>query len=35
VIPWLPEQTALVLGGGGAKGAYEIGAIAALYEMGV
>jgi len=34
-LPLIPSQTALVLGGGGAKGAYEIGAIAALYEMGV
>lgn len=31
----LPSQTALVLGGGGAKGAYEIGAIAALRELGI
>lgn len=31
----LPSQTALVLGGGGAKGAYQIGAIAALNEAGV
>ena len=31
----LPSQTALVLGGGGAKGAYQIGAIAALEEAGV
>ena len=30
-----PSQTALVLGGGGAKGAYEIGAIAALYDLGI
>lgn len=29
----LPSETALVLGGGGAKGAYEIGVIAALDEM--
>lgn len=33
--PLLPSQTALVLGGGGAKGAYEIGAIAALRELGI
>lgn len=33
--PLLPSETALVLGGGGAKGAYEIGAIAALEELGV
>lgn len=33
--PLLPSQTALVLGGGGAKGAYEIGAIQALYELGI
>ena len=33
--PLLPSQTALVLGGGGAKGAYEIGAIAALNELGI
>ena len=31
----LPSQTALVLGGGGAKGAYQIGAIAALEEAGI
>ncbi|MBR5287777.1 MAG: patatin-like phospholipase family protein [Clostridia bacterium] len=31
----LPSQTALVLGGGGAKGAYQIGAIAALEKAGV
>lgn len=31
----VPSQTALVLGGGGAKGAYEIGAIAALEELGI
>lgn len=30
-----PSQTALVLGGGGAKGAYEIGVIAALDELGI
>ena len=28
----VPSETALVLGGGGAKGAYEVGAIAALDE---
>ena len=33
--PLIPSQTALVLGGGGAKGAYEIGAIAALEDLGV
>ena len=27
---FIPSETALVLGGGGAKGAYEVGAIAAL-----
>ena len=26
---FIPSETALVLGGGGAKGAYEVGAIAA------
>lgn len=31
----IPSETALVLGGGGAKGAYQIGAIDALEEMGV
>lgn len=31
----IPSQTALVLGGGGAKGAYEIGAIEALSELGI
>ncbi len=31
----LPSQTALVLGGGGTKGAYQIGAIAALEEAGI
>lgn len=31
----LPSQTALVLGGGGAKGSYQIGAIAALEELGI
>lgn len=30
-----PSETALVLGGGGAKGAYEVGAIAALDELGI
>ena len=29
----VPSETALVLGGGGAKGAYEVGAIAALDEL--
>ena len=33
--PLIPSQTALVLGGGGAKGAYEIGAIEALHELGI
>ena len=33
--PLIPSETALVLGGGGAKGAYEIGAIAALEELGI
>ena len=33
--PLIPSQTALVLGGGGAKGAYEIGAIEALAELGI
>lgn len=32
---YVPAQTALVLGGGGAKGAYEVGAIAALEELGI
>ena len=31
----VPSDTALVLGGGGAKGAYEVGAIAALDELGI
>lgn len=31
----VPSETALVLGGGGAKGAYEVGAIAALDELGL
>ena len=31
----IPSETALVLGGGGAKGAYEIGAIEALESLGV
>lgn len=31
----IPSQTALVLGGGGAKGSYEVGAIAALRELGI
>lgn len=33
--PLIPSETALVLGGGGAKGAYEIGAIAALEDLGI
>ncbi len=32
---FIPSQTALVLGGGGAKGAYQLGAIAALNELGI
>lgn len=32
---FIPSETALVLGGGGAKGAYEVGAIAALDELGI
>lgn len=32
---FLPSQTALVLGGGGAKGAYEVGAIEALHHLGI
>ncbi len=31
----VPSETTLVLGGGGAKGAYEVGAIAALDELGI
>ena len=31
----IPSETALVLGGGGAKGAYEIGVIDALEELGI
>ena len=31
----VPSETALVLGGGGAKGANEVGAIAALDELGI
>lgn len=31
----VPSETALVLGGGGAKGAYEVGAITALDELGI
>ena len=31
----IPSETALVLGGGGAKGAYEIGAMEALAELGI
>lgn len=33
--PLIPSETALVLGGGGAKGAYEIGAISALEDLGI
>ena len=33
--PLIPSQTALVLGGGGAKGAYEIGAMQALQSLGI
>ena len=32
---FVPSETALVLGGGGAKGAYEIGVIDALEELGI
>lgn len=32
---FIPSETALVLGGGGAKGAYEVGAIAALEDLGI
>ena len=32
---FVPSETALVLGGGGAKGAYEIGAIDALESLGI
>ena len=32
---FLPSQTALVLGGGGAKGAYEVGVIEALEHLGI
>lgn len=35
MVTLIPSETALVLGGGGAKGAYEIGAIAALEELGI
>lgn len=31
----IPSQTALVLGGGGSKGAYQVGAIRALEELGI
>lgn len=31
----IPSETALVLGGGGAKGAYEVGVIAALRDLGI
>ena len=33
--PLIPSQTALVLGGGGAKGAYQIGAMRALSDLGI
>lgn len=32
---FVPSETALVLGGGGAKGAYQIGVIDALHELGI
>ena len=32
---YLPSQTALVLGGGGAKGAYEIGVIDSMEQLGI
>ena len=32
---FIPSETALVLGGGGAKGAYEVGAIAALDALAI
>ena len=33
--PLIPSETALVLGGGGAKGAYQIGVMRALSELGI
>ena len=33
--PLIPSQTALVLGGGGAKGAYQMGVMQALAELGI
>ena len=33
--PLIPSETALVLGGGGAKGAYQIGAMRALSDLGI
>lgn len=33
--PLIPSETALVLGGGGAKGAYQIGAMRALDDLGI
>ncbi len=35
MIRLLPSETSLVLGGGGAKGAYELGAIEALESLGI
>jgi len=35
VRPLIPSQTALVLGGGGAKGAYQIGTMRALSDLGI
>ena len=35
MIPSLPAETALVLGGGGAKGGYEIGVLDALTRLGI
>ena len=31
----IPSETALVLGGGGAKGAYQIGVMQALESLGI
>ena len=33
--PLIPSETALILGGGGAKGAYQIGAMRALSDLGI